>query len=75
MMSGLPRCVKSPPAMQETQGMWVQLLGQEDPLQEGTGTLSRILAWRIPWTAEPSNCIPWGCKESYTTEATEHAND
>ena len=25
-------------------------LGWEDPLEEGTATRSRILAWRIPWT-------------------------
>ena len=37
-------------AMQET---WVQSLGQEDPLEEGTATHSSILAWRIPWTDEP----------------------
>ena len=30
--------------------MWVQSLGQEDPLEEGTATHSSILAWRIPWT-------------------------
>ena len=37
--------VKNPPAMGETQ---VQFLGQEDPLEEGMATHSRILAWRIP---------------------------
>ena len=37
--------VKNPPAMQET---WVQSLGREDPLEEGTATHSSILAWRIP---------------------------
>ena len=31
----------------------VQSLGQEDPLEEGMATHSRILAWRIPWTEEP----------------------
>ena len=36
--------VKNPPAVQET---W------EDPLEEGTVTHSRILAWRITWTEEP----------------------
>ena len=30
--------------------MWVQSLGQEDPLVEGMATHSNILAWRIPWT-------------------------
>ena len=32
---------------------WVQLLGQEDPLEEGMATHSSILAWRIPWIEEP----------------------
>ena len=36
--------VKNPPAMWET---WVQSLGYEDPLEKGTATHSRILAWRI----------------------------
>ena len=34
--------------------MWVQSLGQEDPLEEGLETHSSILAWRIPWAEEPS---------------------
>ena len=34
--------------MQETQETWVQSLGLEDPLEEGTATHSSILAWRIP---------------------------
>ena len=34
--------------------MWVQPLGQEDPLEQGMETHSNILAWRIPWTEEPS---------------------
>ena len=34
--------------------MRVQSLGWEDPLGEGTATHSSILAWRIPWTEEPS---------------------
>ena len=33
--------------------MWVQSLGQEDPLEEGMATLSCILGWRIPWAEEP----------------------
>jgi len=28
-------------------------LGQEDPLEEGMATHSRVLAWRIPWTEKP----------------------
>ena len=33
--------------MQEPQEMWVQSLGQEDPLEEDMVTHSNILAWRI----------------------------
>ena len=29
-------------------------LGGEDPLEEGTATHPRSLAWRIPWTEEPA---------------------
>ena len=32
--------------------MWVQSLGQEDPLEKEMATHSSILAWRIPWTEE-----------------------
>ena len=42
--------VKSLPAMWE---IWVQSLGQEDPLEKEMATHSSILAWRIPWTEEP----------------------
>ena len=38
---------------QKMQEMWVQSLGQEDPLEEGMGTHSSILAWKILWTEEP----------------------
>ena len=44
--------VKNPPAMQETQGMQVQSVAQEDPLEKETATRSSILAWEIPWTEE-----------------------
>ena len=43
--------VKNPPAMQVTR---VRSLGPEDPLEKGMATPSSILAWRIPWTEEPS---------------------
>ena len=33
--------------------MWVQFLGQEDPLEDGVASHSSILAWKIPWTKEP----------------------
>ena len=45
--------VKTLPAMQETQEMWVQSLGQEDHLEEKMAIHSSILAWEVPWTEEP----------------------
>ena len=39
--------------MQKTYKLWVQYLGQEDPLEKGMTAHSSILAWRIPWTEEP----------------------
>ena len=38
--------------------MQVWSLGQEDPLEEGMATHSRILAWRIPWTKKPGRLQP-----------------
>ena len=32
--------------------MWVQSLGQEDPLEKEMAAHSSILAWEIPWTLE-----------------------
>ena len=58
--------VKNLPAMQE---MWVQSLGQEDPLEKEMAIQSSILAWKNPmdrgvwWTA-----IHRVAKESGTTE-------
>ena len=61
--------VKNLPAMQETQ---VQSLGQEDPLEKGVTTHSRILTWRISWTEEPASqlwlAIVRGVTESDKTE-------
>ena len=37
---------KKLPSMQET-------LGQENPLEKEIAALSRILAWRMPWTEDP----------------------
>ena len=33
--------------------MWVQSLGQKDPLEKEIATYSGILFWRIPQTEEP----------------------
>ena len=51
LASLVPQIVKGLPAMWETQ---VGSLGREDPLQKEIATHSSILAWKIPWTEEPS---------------------
>ena len=43
--------------MQEIQD---RSLGWEDPLEEGMATHPGILAWRIPWTEEPSGLQSMG---------------
>ena len=68
----MAQTVKNPPAMQE---MWVRSLGREDPLEKEMATLSSTLAWRIPWTEEPSGLQSLGSQESGTTERlTPHAD-
>ena len=62
--------VKNLPAMQET---WVQSLGLEDPLEEGTATHSSILAWRIPMDRGAWWVTVHGVSESDTAEVTEYA--
>ena len=62
--------VKNPLAMREA---WVRSLDWEDPLEKGTATHSRILAWRIPmdrgaWRAT----VLGGRKESDSTERLTH---
>ena len=49
--------VKNLPAMQEMQ---IQSLGGEDSLEKEMATHSSILAWRIPWTEEPSGLQSMG---------------
>ena len=53
----ITQLVKNLPAMKET---WVQFLGQEDPLEKEMATHSSILAWRIPWTEDPSRLSSMG---------------
>ena len=59
---GLPcgSAVKNLPAVQELQETQVRFLGWEDPLEKGMATHSSILAWRIPWTEEPSGLQSMG---------------
>ena len=51
------KMVKHLLAMKETQ---VQSLGREDPMEKEMATDSSILAWRIPWTAEPGRLQSMG---------------
>ena len=44
---------KNPFAMQETQEMQIQSVGQKDRLEKSMATHSSILAWEVPWTEEP----------------------
>ena len=49
--------VKRLPAMQE---IWVQSLGQEDPLEKEMANHSSTLAWKIPWTEKPGRLQSMG---------------
>ena len=49
--------------MQETQEMWVQSLGWEDPLEKGMATNS--------FSCRENPYSPWDCKELDITEVTE----
>ena len=49
--------IKNHPALQE---IHAGSSGWEDPLEEGTATHSRILAWRIPRTEEPGGLLSMG---------------
>ena len=49
--------VKRLSAVQETQ---VQSLGWEDTLEEEMVAHSSILAWKIPWMAEPGRLLSMG---------------
>ena len=60
--------------MQEVQETWVQSLGRKDPLEEEMATHSGIIAWRIPWTEEPSGLQSMGLQRVGYDRATEHAS-
>ena len=55
---------KNRPANAEIQEMWVQSLGQEDPLEEEMATHSSIFAWKIPWTEESGGLQFMGSQKS-----------
>ena len=55
-MYGFPggSVVKNTPANAGTQEIQVWSLGQENPQEEEMAMHSSILAWKTPWTKEPS---------------------
>ena len=55
--------VKKPPASARDT---VPSLGQEHPLEKEMAAHSSILAWRIPWTEEPSGLQSVGSQKSRT---------
>ena len=57
--------VKNQFAMQD---IHVRSPGQEDPLEKGMATHFSVLAWRIPWTEEPSRLQSMVSKKSDMTE-------
>ena len=57
--------VKNPPAMWEA---WIQSLGWEDTLKEGTAIHSSILAWRIPMDREAWWATVRGVAKSQSNE-------
>ena len=63
--------IKNLPARRET---WVPSLGWEDPLEEGMGTHSSILSWRIPWTEEPGRLQFTGSQRVRHNRATKYIN-
>ena len=48
------------------QEMQVQSLGREDPLEKEVATHSSILAWSLPWIAEPGGLQSMGLQKSRT---------
>ena len=50
--------------LSEMQEMWVQSLGEEDPLEKEVATHSSVLAWEIPWTEDPGGLQPMGLPKS-----------
>ena len=57
----MAQMIKSLPTTQEAQ---VQSLGWEDPLEKEMVTHSSVLAWKIPWTEEPSGLHSMESQES-----------
>ena len=67
---GFPDCsvVKNLPTLQETQEMWVQSLGREDPQRRKWQLTPVFLPGKSHGKRNMAGYSPWGCKESDTTE-------
>ena len=63
--------VKNPPAMQEIR---VWSLGQEDSPEKGMAIHTSILAWKVPWTEEPSRLQSMGSQRVGHDWATKHTH-
>ena len=50
------------------QGIQVQSLFREDPLEKEMATHPSILVWEIPWTEETGGLQSMGCKELDTMQ-------
>ena len=61
-------CITDHAHMQRKTESWVQSLGGEDPLEDCMATHSSILAWRNPWTEEPSGLQSMGGQRVRQTE-------
>ena len=64
---------KKTPACLPMQEMWVRNLGWADPLEEGTQPTPVFLPRESYGQSSLTGYSPWGCKDSDTTEATQHA--
>ena len=62
------QCQRSYLAMLKTQEMWVQSLGQDDPLKKEMATHSSILAGKFHEQRNLVGYSPWGYKESDITK-------
>ena len=56
------------------QEMWVQSLGQEDPLEEGMATHSSIYGWEIPRTEKPGRLQSMGSQRVGQDLANKHSH-
>ena len=62
MREGFPggTVLKNPPANAGNARVAGSIPGLEDPLEEKMATYSTILAWKIPWIAEPGGLQSMG---------------